>query len=58
METCCRYSLELPSRGTSNEFLQYIICFHGEVRIIVILFSEKKSAISGGLMGIIPCPAE
>ena len=30
---CCGYSLEVPRRGTSNEY--HNICFHGEIRKIL-----------------------
>ena len=42
MKICCEYSLEVPSQGFSNE---YNICFHGEIRTILILFGWKKYII-------------
>ena len=37
---CCGYSLEGPHWGPSNEY--HNICFHGEIRKILVLFSWKK----------------
>ena len=42
---CCGYSLEVPQRGTSNEY--HNIFFHREIRKISILFGWKKVSYLG-----------
>ena len=38
---CCVYSLEVPQRGTSNEYNN--IYFHGEIRENISTFQFKKA---------------
>ena len=47
MKTCCRYSLEGPWQGTSNEY--YNISFHGEIIKVSKCFGWKN--VLPGIMG-------
>ena len=46
MKICCRYSLEAPRGGASNEYNN--ICFHGDIRIKALVALVSRLSLSVG----------